>query len=204
MVDVRSASKVGTGHIKGAVAYTTSELKKAKKKFPKAKSAPIVIYSDSEKQAISAFKTVRKWGYKNTSVLEGGVSGWKSAGNFLTSGSAGKKIVFIPVPVPGAIAISKFRAIAASMPSDTLILDVRDDSEVAGGKISGALHIPTQEVASRLGEIPKGKKVVVHCKTGVRASMAYQTLKDNGYNAMFLNAKIAIDSSGKAKVTPKF
>jgi len=113
-------------------------------------------------------------------------------------------IAYVPVPVPGSIAISKFKSIARSTPSNTLILDVRDDSEVTGGKIKGALHIPTQDVAARLSEIPKGKLVIAHCKTGVRASMAYQTLKDNGYNAMFLNAKIDIDPKGNIKVTPKF
>lgn len=126
------------------------------------------------------------------------------AGNTLTSGSAGKKIVYVPVPVPGSIAIEKFKAMARTMPSDALILDVRDDSEVSGGRIKGSLHIPTQDVAGRLGEIPRGKLVVAHCKTGVRASMAYQTLKDNGYNVMFLDAKIDIDSQGNVKVTPKF
>ncbi len=202
VVDVRSASKVKKGHINGAVAYTTTELKKAKSKFPKAKSAPIIIYSDSEKQAKAAFKTIRKWGYKNASVLDGGVKAWQKAGNKLVSGKAGKKIVYVPKALPGSIAISEFKTIAKGS-SNAIILDVRDDDEVAGGMIKGALHIPTKDVAARLSEIPKGKKVIAHCKTGVRASMAYQTLKENGYNAAFLNAKISVAKNGKFKITAK-
>lgn len=178
-------------------------MKKAKSKFPQAKSAPIIIYSDSEKEAVSAFKTIRKWGYKNASVLDGGIKAWQTAGNALVKGSAGKKIVYVPKPVPGSIAIGKFKALVDSKSSDTIILDVRDDVEVAEGMIKGAMHIPTQDVITRLSEIPKNKKVVVHCKTGTRASMAYQTLKENGYKASFLNAKIAIDPKGNVKITPK-
>jgi len=200
IVDVRNASKVSKGHIAGAVAYTTTELKKAKSKFPKAKSAPIIIYSDSEKQARAAFKTIRKWGYKNASVLDGGVKSWQTAGNKLVSGKAGKKIVYVPKALPGSVAISEFNAIAQGS-SNAIILDVRDDDEAAGGMIKGALHIPTEEIATRLSEIPKGKKVVAHCKTGVRASMAYQTLKENGYNAAFLDAKIKVAKDGKFKIT---
>lgn len=204
VVDVRDTAKVSQGHIADAVAYTPSELSKAKAKFPKAKGAPIVIVSDSDQEARSAFATVRKWGYKNATVLEGGINSWTMAGNKLVSGSAGQKIVYVPVPVPGAIEIARFKSMITSPPSNALILDVRDDSEVKTGMIKGALHIPTQDVASRLAEIPKDKLIIAHCKSGVRASMAYQTLKDNGYNAMFLDAGIDIDPSGKVKIKPKF
>ncbi|NQU64636.1 MAG: rhodanese-like domain-containing protein [SAR324 cluster bacterium] len=202
IVDVRNSSKVIKGHITGAVAYTPAELKKSKSKFPKAKSAPIIIYSDNEQEAVSAFNTIRKWGYKNASVLDGGLKAWQTAGNDLVNGSAGKKIVYVPKPIPGSIDIKQFKALASSTPSDTLILDVRDDAEAAGGMIKGALHVQTQDVAARLSEIPKHKKVIIHCKTGTRASMAYQTLKENGYNAQFLNAKIKIAKNGSFKIKP--
>lgn len=175
-------------------------MKTAKGKFPKAKSAPIIIYSDSEKEANAAFKIVRGWGYKNASVLDGGIKAWQKSGNALVTGNAGKKIVYVPKPVPGSIAVKEFKALAGSMSSDTIILDVRDDAEVATGMIKGAMHIPTQDVAARLSEIPKGKKVVVHCKSGTRASMAYQTLKESGYTVSFLNARIDIDPQGNFKI----
>ncbi|MBU2643965.1 hypothetical protein KKI24_04605 [bacterium] len=204
-MDVRTPDKVEKGHIEGAVAYSPAELteKGAKGKFPSVKSAPIIIYSDSQQDAVAAFKTIRGWGYKNAAILDGSLKTWQTAGITMTTGSAGKKIVYVPKPVPGSIAIKQFKAIAAALPANTLILDVRDEGETKEGAIKGALHIPTQDVPARLSEIPKDKKIVIHCKTGVRASMAYQTLKENGYNAQFLDAKIAFDPSGKLKVTPR-
>ncbi len=200
VVDVRSSAKAMKGHIDGAVNFTTTQLKKAKKKFPSIKTAPIIIYSDSDKQAKLAFKTIRRWGYKNASIMEGGIAGWTKAGNSLKSGQLTTKIAYVPKPVKGSIAVSEFKAIASSMPSNAVILDVRDANEVAGGIIKGAINIPTQDVAARLSEIPKDKKIVIHCRSGIRASMAYHTLKEKGYDAHFLNAKISVSSDGKFKI----
>jgi rhodanese-related sulfurtransferase len=62
--------------------------------------------------------------------------------------------------------------------------------------IKGALLVPEEEILDRLAEIPKDKLIVTHCSTGVRAEMAYNKLKDNGYNVRFLNAQITIDQEG--------
>jgi rhodanese-related sulfurtransferase len=70
--------------------------------------------------------------------------------------------------------------------------------------IKGALLIPDEELAQRLAEVPKDRKIVTHCATGVRAEMAYHKLKDAGYDARFLNADIEIAKDGKFKVTPKY
>lgn len=200
IVDIRSKSKAMKGHIAGAVNFTTTQLKKAKKRFPSVKSAPIIIYSDSKRQAKKAFKIVRKWGYKNTTVLEGGIQGWTKAGNPLKTKQLVKRIVYVPKPVKGSIPAKEFKAIANNRPHNAIILDVRDANEVAKGMIKGALNIPTQDIAARLSSIPKGKKIVIHCQTGVRASMAYETLKGKGYDAYFLNAKIKISPDGKFKI----
>ena len=200
VLDVRAKASVQKGHIKGAYTIPLSELKAAKTKMPKKKSAPIVLYADNNQDAIKAFKIVRKWGYKNTSVLEGGLASWKKSGNALNQGTLATKIVYVPMPVAGAIKIKDFDRVAKSQPSNALILDVRDYDEIKTGVIKGSLNIPTQDVATNLSKIPKNKEIIVHCKTGTRASMAYQTLKENGYNVKFLNAKIEITADGKYKI----
>ena len=58
-------------------------------------------------------------------------------------------------------------------------------------------------VLERLAEIPKDKRIVTHCSTGVRAEMAYHKLKEKGYQVAFLNAEVEIGKNGSVTVTPK-
>jgi rhodanese-related sulfurtransferase len=200
VMDLRSKASAQKGHIKGAYTLPLGELKAAKSKMPKKKKAPIVLYADSSQEAIQAFKIVRGWGYKNTSILKGGLASWKKMGSGLVKGALASRIVYIPKPVAGAIKVQDFDKVAKNQSSNGLILDVRDYDEIKTGVIKGSLHIPTQDVATNLSKIPKGKEIVIHCKSGVRASMAYQTLKENGYNVKFLNAKIKIMADGSYQI----
>lgn len=65
------------------------------------------------------------------------------------------------------------------------VLDVRTPEEVAGGSYPGALTIPVQALAQRLGEVPKGKPVVVYCAAGARAATAVQLLKQAGHAEVY-------------------
>lgn len=69
------------------------------------------------------------------------------------------------------------------------------------GVIKGAKNIPVNELKDRLNELPKDKEIVIHCATGMRAEMAYNILKEAGYNVKFLDATIQIKKGGKYKIT---
>lgn len=64
-----------------------------------------------------------------------------------------------------------------------IILDVRTRDEYAAGHIPGAVNIPHDELAERLGELPaaKSNEIVVHCQRGGRAGSAEETLSAAGY-----------------------
>lgn len=46
---------------------------------------------------------------------------------------------------------------------DMLIVDVRTPDAYAAGHIVGAVNIPEAEVATRMGELPKDKHIVLYC-----------------------------------------
>ncbi|CAL9539638.1 MBL fold metallo-hydrolase [Streptomyces sp. enrichment culture] len=60
-----------------------------------------------------------------------------------------------------------------------VVLDVRRDSERAGGFIDGSVHIPVHELHGRVGEVPPGT-VWVHCAGGMRAAIAASLLDAAG------------------------
>jgi rhodanese-related sulfurtransferase len=206
ILDVRSPYAAESGHIKGAVDIPAAAVQKNLKSFPAAKlQAPIIVFDGrGGKEAVAAARELIKAGQSNVQVVKGGLVAWQAAGYAIESGvPALTKIAYVPKPLPGSVPIDEFTKLAKAMPADVLILDVRNKEESSAGMIKGAVAIPEPELAARMGELPKGKRILVHCSTGVRAEMAYQKLKDAGYNVGFLNAEIAIDKHGGFKVTAK-
>ncbi|WP_010530263.1 rhodanese-like domain-containing protein [Lentibacillus jeotgali] len=62
------------------------------------------------------------------------------------------------------------------------VIDVREDEEVAQGKIPGAKHIPLGEVPERLDEIDKNKHYYMVCRSGGRSGRASEFLDAQGYD----------------------
>ncbi len=201
VIDLRTLDDARKGHIPGAVSIPSDQINISKDKFPADKKAPILLYSSDEKRAIESFKIVRQWGYSNATILGGGIQAWQDSGFPLQEGKIKTEIVYIPKPRPGEIPVEDFKKIVEVLPADKFILDVRDEDEAMQGMLKGAKNIPAQEISGRLTEIPRDKEVIAHCSTGVRAEMAYHTLKELGYSVRFLNANIKIDSSGKYEIS---
>ncbi|MGC1456157.1 MAG: rhodanese-like domain-containing protein [Nitrospirota bacterium] len=203
LLDVRSAKDAEKGFIKGAVTLPVADLEKALAKFPpKDKKAPIMIYDQKGgDDAMKAAKVLISAGYMPVDIVTGGFEAWKTAGYPVETGKLSADIAYVPKPRPGEISIEDFTRIATVTPMDVLILDVRNQDEGNAGMIKGAKLLPEEELAGRLAEVPKNKKIITHCSTGVRAEMAYHLLKEKGYNVQFLAANVAIDKDGKFAIT---
>jgi rhodanese-related sulfurtransferase len=73
---------------------------------------------------------------------------------------------------------------------------VRTAEEFAGGHFPGAVNVPAEAFASRLGELPKDRPVNVHCGTGARAEMAYDAAKEKGMAVKALRATVEFAKDG--------
>lgn len=69
---------------------------------------------------------------------------------------------------------------ALARPEPPVVLDVRNAGELITGTVPGALNIPLAELPRRIGEIPAGRPVVVHCAGGYRSSVAASLLRAAG------------------------
>ena len=199
LVDVRPASTVARdGFIPGAVNVPVSQIPAALAALPPAKlKAPIMVYdSDGGNAALYAARLIQGSGQVNVNVVTGGFDAWKAAGYKVATGTPGTKIAYAPKPRPGEISVAEFTALAKATPADVLILDVRNQDEANAGMIKGAKLIPDEELLARMGEVPKDKRIVAHCSTGVRAEMAYHKLKDKGYKVNFVKADMDIKKDG--------
>jgi len=84
------------------------------------------------------------------------------------------------------LAASTDRVPAAELDStladpETVVLDVRNAGEREEGAIPGTQHIPLAELPQRHDELPADKRIVVHCASGWRSSVAASALKALGY-----------------------
>jgi rhodanese-related sulfurtransferase len=75
----------------------------------------------------------------------------------------------------------------SSVPSDAVLLDVREDDEWAAGHISGAVHVPMMRVPQQLqhdpGPLTPEATIVVVCKVGSRSAQVTAWLRQQGYSA---------------------
>ena len=91
------------------------------------------------------------------------------------------------------------------IPSDAVLLDVREDDEWAAGHAAEAVHIPMNEVLQRLaydpGPITPEATVVVTCKVGGRSAQVTAWLVHQGYHAVNLEGgMLAWDAAGRPMV----
>lgn len=62
------------------------------------------------------------------------------------------------------------------------VVDVREDDEVATGKIPGAKHIPLGQIPERLEEFDENEHYYMVCRSGGRSGRACQFLTEMGYH----------------------
>lgn len=199
LIDVRPASVAAQGYIPGAVSIPISQLRAALATLPEAKmKAPIFVYDgDGTTAAMLAGSIIHGAGQVNVNVLTGGLGAWTSARYALATGVPATRVAYAPRPRPGQIPIEEFMRLATAMPANVVILDVRNADEVKDGMIKGAINIPDEEIAARYAQLPKDKRILIHCSTGVRAEMAYHKLKAMGFDVAFVKGDFAVDRSGK-------
>ncbi len=70
------------------------------------------------------------------------------------------------------------------------LVDVRAGHEWDAGRIGGASHLPLAELAERVGELDKGRAVVLYCRGGNRSTMAAEVLVAEGFDAVKLSEGI--------------
>jgi rhodanese-related sulfurtransferase len=209
IIDVRDPNVASAKHIPSAVTMPAAEFAKMTQQFIKDQKvaqlpgvtdmkAPIIVYgaSQSDPSVLQAFKEIRGWGYSNVSVLEGGLDAWVAAGLPTASNQLAASITYTKKLAEGAIPPSEFAELEKTRDHVTFV-DVRTDAEVAKlGMLKGAMHIPLDSLENRAAELPKDTQIVTYCENGIRAEMAYQTLRAKGFNVRFLNETIQFDKDG--------
>jgi len=88
---------------------------------------------------------------------------------------------------------------------DLLLVDIRTPGEVAAGVIAGAVHLPMDQIPTRMHELPRDKDVVLYCRSGARSYHACSYLMQQGFdNVVNLRGGIGAWAREGYEIAPGF
>jgi rhodanese-related sulfurtransferase len=71
--------------------------------------------------------------------------------------------------------------IPALLKDGALLIDTRTPGEFSSGHIEGAVNIPHNLIAQKIGDHPKDQTIIVYCHSGARSGAAKRALEQAGY-----------------------
>jgi rhodanese-related sulfurtransferase/predicted metal-dependent enzyme (double-stranded beta helix superfamily) len=185
LLDVREEGVYARGHLLTAACVPLSQLELRLEDLVPRRATRVVLCDDDGRLAQRAAAVLRRFGWRNISVLAGGVPGWKAAGYELFSG------VYVPSKAFGEYVEHECgtpRISAAELKAkldageDIVVLDSRPMSEYRVMNIPGALDCPGAELVYRVHELVKSPRtlVVVNCAGRTRSIIGAQSLINAG------------------------
>ncbi len=138
-------------------------------------------------------KTLKAEGFKTVALVNGNYQGWVASGGEVESGPIfSNEIKWVRQLGKGEVSVEEFRkAVMGELP-DTFVIDARTKEEIKElGIFTNTVNIPLDEIPKRMNELPKDKRIFVHCSTGARADLAYRELVENGFDVKFLLLNIS-------------
>lgn len=185
LVDVREEALFAQSHPLFAANIPLSQLElEVYKRIPR-RSTSIVVYDAGEGLAVKAVKKLVELGYQEVSALEGGLSGWKTAGGELF------KDVNVPSKSFGELVESQRHTPMLSAEEvkslidkkeDIVIVDARRFDEYQTMNIPGSISVPGAELVLRIRELAPdpATKVIVNCAGRTRSIIGTQSLINAG------------------------
>jgi hydroxyacylglutathione hydrolase len=160
LIDARPIAEWATAHPAGAI---SNELRPAFASWlgwivPF--GARVVLIADEEHHD-QATRLARRIGYDALAFLDGGVDAWRNAG--------------LPIQSVDAVSAPEARERQAA---GALLLDVRQDAEVATLRIPGATHLELGDIIA--GAAPDALEIITFCGHGERSATAASLLEQRG------------------------
>lgn len=201
IIDLRSPEQVALGHIAKAVNYPAATLKNYLAALPTDKLTPLVLYGNSDTDAVAAAQLLRKQGYRRITIYPGGADSWLKNAEVLKTGPAGQDSE-VEATHSGMLSADAFK-MALLSPMMVEVVDLRAATDHKKGNFPNAKHIPLQDLAKRLGELDRSKIQVVFAADPLLAEMAYDYLRSKEYRVNFLNGTVEFASDDAYTVKEK-
>jgi hydroxyacylglutathione hydrolase len=165
IIDVRDPSEYAKGHLAGSINIGLGGQYATWAGTILDRDKPIVIIAEPGRQEEAALRLGRIGFDHVTGCLRGGMASLASRPDLVW-------------PTERASAPMVAEELAGSLPP--LLLDIRNPREWAAKHIEGSMNVPLNHLRERIAEIPRDRRLAVHCAGGYRSSIAAGILHQYG------------------------
>src|SRR6185312_171810 len=166
MLDVRDAADYAKGHLAGSINIGLGGQYATWAGTLLNRTRPIVIIAEPGREQEAALRLGRIGFDHVYGYLEGGMSAL-----------ADRPDLVWPTERVTAVDIAQ----ELSSPEPPLVLDIRTAREWQTQNIPGSLNIPLNHLPERIADLPRDRRIAVHCAGGYRSSIAASILHQHGF-----------------------
>jgi hydroxyacylglutathione hydrolase len=170
ILDVRDATEYAKGHLLGSINIGLGGQYATWAGTILDRTKPIVIVAEPGREQEAALRLGRI-GFDH-------VRGYLSGG---MEALANRPDLVCPTELVSAQAAAE--ELATTEPP--LVLDIRNPHEWAARHIADSVNIPLSHLQKRIAEIPRDRRIAVHCAGGYRSSIAASILHQHGITNLF-------------------
>jgi hydroxyacylglutathione hydrolase len=165
LLDVRDAAEFAKGHLAGSINIGLGGQYATWAGTLLDRTKPIVMIAEPGREQEAALRLGRIGFDQVSGYLDGG----------MVALAARPELVWPTERVTPAMVAEE---IAGAEPP--VVLDIRNPGEWKAKHIPQSLNIPLNHLQERLAEIPRGRRIAVHCAGGYRSSIAASILHQHG------------------------
>ena len=187
LIDVRDPGEYNSSHIPGATLIPRKQLEFDMSHSVPVRGTPVVLCCDDGRRSTLAAESLRKLGYGDTTVLDGGINRWVTLdlptewGVNVASKDFGERVE-VENHVPELDATELQERIQRG--DEMVILDTRTPEEYARFCIPGGRSVPGGELALRITDITRDLSddatVIINCAGRTRSIIGTRVLQRMG------------------------
>jgi hydroxyacylglutathione hydrolase len=168
VLDTRPPMQFGMAHVPGSIHIGLSGQYASWAARILGLDTRIILVGEDPDHVRESQMRLARVGIENVQAyLEEGISGWIAGGYELD---------YIP-----QITVQELVELLRNEKDRVTVLDVREAGEVAAGAMEHSVRIPLGQLPTRTKELDPNMRVVVHCKSGYRSSIAASILRHAGF-----------------------